>query len=126
MWMMLQHDTPGDYVLATGDTHSVREFLDYAAPLLGLDWHDFVEIDPFYYRPTEVDLLLGDASNLGAGREITIRDLVEVIARHSGFKGKIVWDSVSPMVSPAAASILPAPSASSASRPKWTLKKDSR
>lgn len=62
MWRMLQHSTPGDYVIATGETHSVREFLEEAFGYVGLDWQDFVEIDPKYYRPAEVDLLVGDAS----------------------------------------------------------------
>jgi GDPmannose 4,6-dehydratase len=60
MWMMLQHDTPDDYVLATGETHSVREFLDKVFGQLGLDWHKHVEVDERYFRPAEVDLLLGD------------------------------------------------------------------
>ena len=61
MWLMLQHDTADDYVLATGETHSVREFLDEVFGYLDLDWHKYVEIDPRYYRPTEVDFLQGDA-----------------------------------------------------------------
>src|SRR3954469_5506322 len=68
MWLMLQQDTPDDYVVATGETHSVREFLDEVFGLLGLDWHKHVEIDPRYFRPAEVDLLLGDASK--ARREL--------------------------------------------------------
>jgi len=62
MWMMMQQDKPDDYVIATGETHSVREFLDVAFARLNLDWKKYVEIDPRYYRPAEVDLLLGDAS----------------------------------------------------------------
>ena len=62
MWLMLQHDEADDYVVATGENHSVREFLDEVFGYLGLDWHEYVEIDPRYYRPTEVDVLLGDAS----------------------------------------------------------------
>ena len=60
MWLMLQQPHGDDYVIATGETHSVREFLDEAFGLVGLDWNKFVEIDPHYYRPTEVDLLIGD------------------------------------------------------------------
>jgi GDPmannose 4,6-dehydratase len=60
MWLILQHDTPDDYVIATGETHSVREFLDEVFAYLDLDWHEHVEIDPRYYRPSEVELLLGD------------------------------------------------------------------
>jgi GDPmannose 4,6-dehydratase len=62
MWLMLQQDEPEDYVIATGETHSVKEFLDEVFGHLDLDWQDYVKIDPRYFRPTEVDLLLGDAS----------------------------------------------------------------
>ena len=61
MWLMLQQDKPDDFVIATGETHTVREMLDEAFGYLDLDWKKYVEIDPRYYRPTEVDLLLGDA-----------------------------------------------------------------
>jgi len=62
IWLMLQQDEPADYVVATGETHSVRQFLDEAFSYAGLDWHNYVEIDPRYYRPVEVDVLRGDAS----------------------------------------------------------------
>ena len=62
MWLMLQQDKPDDYVIATGETHSVREFLDEVFGCLDLDWHKYVEIDPRYFRPAEVDLLLGDST----------------------------------------------------------------
>ncbi|MGQ0644809.1 MAG: GDP-mannose 4,6-dehydratase [Elusimicrobiota bacterium] len=62
MWLMLQTDKPDDFVIATGETHSVREFLDEAFGFLGLDWKKHVEIDPRYFRPAEVDLLVGDPS----------------------------------------------------------------
>jgi GDPmannose 4,6-dehydratase len=62
MWLMLQQEQPDDYVVATGETHSVREFLDEAFGYLDLDWQRYVKIDPKYYRPAEVDLLVGDAS----------------------------------------------------------------
>lgn len=62
MWLMLQQDQPDDYVIATGETYSVRDFLDEAFGHLDMDWKKYVEIDPKYYRPAEVDLLLGDAS----------------------------------------------------------------
>ena len=62
MWLMLQQPEPDDYVIATGETHSVREFLEVSFGHLGLDWKKHVEIDPRYYRPAEVDLLVGDAS----------------------------------------------------------------
>lgn len=62
MWLMLQQDEPDDYVIATGETHAVHEFLGEAFSHVGLDWHELVEIDPKYYRPAEVECLLGDAS----------------------------------------------------------------
>jgi len=62
MWLMLQQPEPDDYVIATGETHTVREILDVAFSHLGLDWQQYVKIDPKYYRPTEVDLLIGDAT----------------------------------------------------------------
>jgi GDPmannose 4,6-dehydratase len=62
MWLMLQQDEPDDYVVATGEAHSVREFLDLAFGLVGLDWKNYVESDRRYFRPAEVDLLVGDAS----------------------------------------------------------------
>jgi len=62
MWLMLQQDQPDDYVLATGETHSVRELCEVAFDHLGLDWRDYVVVDPKHYRPAEVDLLIGDAS----------------------------------------------------------------
>jgi GDPmannose 4,6-dehydratase len=62
MWLMLQQERPDDYVIATGETHSVRECVDLAFGHLNLDWRKHVKIDPRYFRPTEVDLLIGDAS----------------------------------------------------------------
>jgi len=62
MWLMLQQNEPQDYVVATGETHSVREFLDEVFGCLDLDWNKYVQIDPRYLRPTEVDLLLGDSA----------------------------------------------------------------
>jgi len=62
MWLMLQADSPDDYVVATGESYSVREFLDEVFGYLELHWHEYVEIDPRYLRPSEVDLLQGDAS----------------------------------------------------------------
>lgn len=66
MWMMLQQDKPDDYVIATNETHSVREFLEEAFSYAGLDWKDHVSIDPKYFRPAEVDLLIGDYSKAHA------------------------------------------------------------
>jgi GDPmannose 4,6-dehydratase len=62
MWLMLQQTDPDDYVIATGETHSVRDLLEAAFSYLGLDWHNHLEVDERYYRPAEVDLLIGDAS----------------------------------------------------------------
>lgn len=62
MWRILQHDTPDDFVLATGETHSIREFCEETFGLLDLDWKEYVRYDARYERPTEVDLLLGDSS----------------------------------------------------------------
>src|SRR6202042_1849292 len=60
MWLMLQQDTPGDYVIGTGESHSVREFVQAAFECAGLDWQDYVSVDPRYYRPAEVDHLQAD------------------------------------------------------------------
>jgi len=85
MWLMLQQDAPDDYVIATGESHSVREFLDVAFGALGLDWKPYVEIDPRYFRPTEVDHLHGDASKarnkLGWKPKVGFRELVEMMVR---------------------------------------------
>ena len=59
MWLMLQQETPDDYVVATGESHSIRDFLDEAFGLLDLDWREYVEVDPRYFRAAEVDLLQG-------------------------------------------------------------------
>jgi len=66
MWMMLQQDEPDDYVLATNETHSIRDFLDASFGAVGLDWHDHVAFDPKFLRPAEVDLLIGDYSKAKA------------------------------------------------------------
>jgi GDPmannose 4,6-dehydratase len=83
MWMMLQQDTPDDYVIATGQTHSVREFLVEAFAHVGLDWERYVKIDPKYFRPAEVDLLIGDASKaherFGWKPHTTFKELVHLM-----------------------------------------------
>ena len=80
MWLMLQQSSPADYVVATGESHSVRDFLDLAASFAGISWENCVETDPRYFRPTEVDSLQGDASKasrvLGWRPEISFEELV--------------------------------------------------
>ena len=80
---MLQQDQPGDYVVATGETHSVREFLEAAFGHVGLDWRKYVVHDPRYLRPTEVDHLIGDSSKarrqLGWEPKTTFKDLVKLM-----------------------------------------------
>ncbi|HEY6329604.1 MAG TPA: GDP-mannose 4,6-dehydratase [Blastocatellia bacterium] len=86
MWLMIQAGEPSDYVIATGETHSIREFLDLAFGRLGLDWNDYVEIDPRYYRPAEVDILLGDASKarreLGWEPSVGFEEMVALMVDH--------------------------------------------
>ena len=80
MWMMLQQDKPDDYVIATNETHTIREFLVESFGRVGLDWEKYVEIDPRYFRPAEVDLLIGDPAKakkqLGWEPKTTFKDLV--------------------------------------------------
>ena len=83
MWQMLQQGSPDDYVIATGETHSVREFLEESFSYAGLDWRDFVKVDPRYFRPAEVDVLLGDATKarkaLGWQPRVTFKALVRLM-----------------------------------------------
>lgn len=83
MWLMLQQDRAEDYVIATGETHSVEEFLTEAFSYLDLDWHKYVELDSKYLRPAEVDLLIGDPSKarnaLGWEAKVTFKDLVRLM-----------------------------------------------
>lgn len=83
MWLMLQQEEPEDLVLGTGESHSVKEFLEAAFSYANLDWHDYVEIDSRYFRPTEVEFLLADASRakkkLGWEPKITFLDLVKIM-----------------------------------------------
>jgi len=85
MWLMLQQDTPDDYVIATGESWSVRDFLHEAATLVGIEWQDFVEIDKRYFRPTEVDLLVGDATKarekLGWKPKVSFAELVRLMMK---------------------------------------------
>jgi len=86
MWMMLQQDEPDDYVIATGESHSVRDFLDEAFGYVGLDWRDRVLNDPKYLRPTEVDHLMGNAAKaaekLGWRPEVDFSGLVRMMVDH--------------------------------------------
>ena len=86
MWMMLQAQEPADYVVATGESHSVREFLEAAAKRCELDWKGVVETDPRYLRPTEVDYLMGDSSKirkqLGWRPKISFEELVHLMVDH--------------------------------------------
>ena len=86
MHLMMQAERADDYVIATGETHTVREFLDLAFGRLDMDWNEYVEIDPRYFRPAEVDLLLGDASKarreLGWEPKVTFPELVRIMVDH--------------------------------------------
>jgi GDPmannose 4,6-dehydratase len=83
MWLMLQQDKPDDYVIGTGENHTVKEFLELAFARVGLDWNEYVTVDPRYYRPAEVDNLLADPAK--AGRQLGwqsrtgFRDLVRIM-----------------------------------------------
>jgi GDPmannose 4,6-dehydratase len=83
MWLMLQQDEPGDYVIGTGEAHSVKEFLAEAFAYVQMDWRDHVEIDPRYFRPTEVGCLLADSSKarrrLGWEPRVTFKELVRIM-----------------------------------------------
>ena len=84
MWLMLQQEQSDDYVISTGEPHSVREFLEEAFAYVNLKWEDYVEIDPRYFRPAEVDILLGDCfkakEKLGWEPQVTFRELVRATA----------------------------------------------
>ena len=86
MWLMMQAEKCGDYVIATGKTHSVREFVEQAFSYLDLDWKEYVEIDPRYYRPAEVDYFQGDASKarreLGWEPKVGFEELVRLMVDH--------------------------------------------
>jgi GDPmannose 4,6-dehydratase len=86
MWLMLQFDRPDDYTIATGESHSVRDFLDAAASLCDLDWTEHVETDSRYLRPSEVDVLCGDATKarreLGWAPRVRFRELVRMMVEH--------------------------------------------
>ena len=95
MWMMLQAKTPDDYVIATGETHTVKEMLELAFDRLQLDWKKHVKIDQKYYRPTEVDLLIGDASKakkkLGWQPRVRFQELIAMMVDADLAAGKKNW-----------------------------------
>ncbi|MCL4111981.1 UNVERIFIED_CONTAM: hypothetical protein GTU68_062412 [Idotea baltica] len=86
MWLMLQHDSPEDFVIATGETHTIQEFLDAAFSAVDLNPQDYVTIDPRFYRPAEVDILCGDASKakklLGWSPGTSLSELVTMMVEH--------------------------------------------
>ncbi len=86
MWQILQHTEPDDFVISTGETYTVREFLGFVFGHLGLNWEEYVEIDPRYFRPAEVDLLLGDCSKakqkLGWVAKTDVRQLAKIMVEH--------------------------------------------
>jgi GDPmannose 4,6-dehydratase len=86
MWLMLQHHEPGDFVVATGEAHSIREFLQEAFSYVGLEWEDYVVVDPRYFRPTEVDYLLGNPAKARAAfnwePSVTFKQLVHMMVDH--------------------------------------------
>ena len=86
MWLMLQQDKPEDYVIATGESYSVREFLEECFSYLDLSWQDYVSIDQRYFRPSEVDYLQGDASRarekLGWSPQVNFKELVKMMVEH--------------------------------------------
>lgn len=98
MWLMLQQDKPDDYVVATGETHSIRQFLDVAFKIIGINnWEDYIYIDPKFYRPNDVEFLLGlpDKAErvLGWKRKIDFENLVEIMVQHDSKKTK--WMALS-------------------------------
>jgi len=86
MWLMMQAESSDDYVIATGETHSVQEFVEETFGYLDLDWKEHVEIDPWYLRPSEVDLLLGDSTKarreLGWEPKVGFKELVKLMVSH--------------------------------------------
>jgi GDPmannose 4,6-dehydratase len=100
MWMMLQHTEPGDFVVATGEAYSVRQFLDESFGYANLDWHEYVEIDPLYFRPTEVDYLLGDPTKarnaFGWQPKTSFKQLVQMMVDHDILLAKS--DPISPIL----------------------------
>ena len=100
MWLMLQQEEPDDYVIATGETHTVRELLELAFGYADLDWKKYVKIDPRYYRPTEVDLLIGDASKakrkLGWEPKVSFKDLITMMVESDLKTERLKLEGTSP------------------------------
>ncbi len=103
MWRMLQHTEPGDFVVATGEAHSIREFLDEAFGYAGLDWQKYVVVDPSYYRPTEVDYLLGSAEKarkaFGWEPTVSFQQLVRMMVDNDirlGKQDRLIQESLYP------------------------------
>jgi GDPmannose 4,6-dehydratase len=96
MWLMLQQDEPDDYVIATNETHSVKEFVELAFSYAGLDWKDYVVIDERFFRPAEVQLLMGDYSKgkkkLGWKPTVKFEELVKMMVEADLKNGKILRD----------------------------------
>jgi GDPmannose 4,6-dehydratase len=86
MWLMLQQESPDEYVIATGESHSVQEFADAAFSHFGLNWRSYIEVEPRYLRPSEVDHLRGDATKarqrLGWAPRVSFQELVRMMAEH--------------------------------------------
>ena len=97
MWLMLQQDEPDDYVISTGEMHTVTELLEVAFGHVGLDYRDYVVIDPEFVRPAEVDLLLGDCSKakekLGWELEVSFKQLIEMMVDSDLEKAKTIVES---------------------------------
>ena len=99
MWLMLQQESGDDYVVATGQTWSVRDFLERAFSLVGLKWEEHVEIDPRYFRPTEVDLLIGSPAKakekLGWEPRTSFDELVHIMVKADVEAEGLEWEKVS-------------------------------
>lgn len=98
MWLMVQNEQPTDYVIASGETHSVEECLEQAFGYVGLDWHDYVVQDPLFMRPAEVDMLVGDAtkarSELGWQPKVSFNELIHMMVEADL---KMIRDGLTPM-----------------------------
>ena len=100
MWLMLQQEQPEDFVIATGETHSVREVLDAAFGLVDLNWKEYVQVDPRYFRPAEVDVLIGDASKaarkLGWKPTVGFKELIRMMVQADMERERQILDGLKP------------------------------